>query len=294
MRYVATTSAMTGEMIRDLMAETVEYRFSSTSVPHPLEWLTDNGPPYTARETRTFGASVGLLVRTTPAYSPQSNGMAEAFVKTFKRDYVYVNDVSTAASVFAQLPRWFADYNENAPHKGTSNDDAKPVSTRFKQRLDDFGIAGATPWLYLAVVIDLFSRRVVGFAVDDNMRTELPLRALKMAIQRRRPPTGLIHHSDRGSQYTSREFQKALAGFGAVASMSGAGNCYDNAVAESFFSTIKHELIFKYPWPTRRGASAAIVDYITNFYNPERMHSANNYLSPIEKELHFNNAALAA
>lgn len=119
MRYVATTSAITGEMVRDLMAETVDFRFpGARRLPHLVEWLTDNGPPYTAHETRSFGASLGFAVCTTPAYSPQSNGMAEAFVKTFKRDYVYLGDVSSAETVFAQLPHWFNDYNENAPHKG--------------------------------------------------------------------------------------------------------------------------------------------------------------------------------
>jgi transposase InsO family protein len=98
MRWVATTAAITGEMIRDLMAESVEHRFGPgvMHVPHPLEWLSDNGPPYTANETRAFGESLGFLVCTTPAYSPESNGMAESFVKTFKRDYVYLNKLETA------------------------------------------------------------------------------------------------------------------------------------------------------------------------------------------------------
>ena len=144
------------------------------------------------------------------------------------------------------------------------------------------------------VGIDLFSRRVVGFAIGDHMRTELPLRALTMAIQRRRPAPGLVHHSDRGSQYNGGDYRRALRDVGAVASMSATGNCDDNAVAESFFSTIKHELIFRYAWPTKRRATAANLDYITNVYNPVRMHSTNNYLSPIEKELHFKHAALAA
>jgi len=105
MRWVATTAAITGEMIRDLMAESVEHRFGAgiTRVPHPVEWLSDNGPPYTANETRAFGESLGFLVCTTPAYSPESNGMAESFVKTFKRDYVYLNNLETAATVLAQL-----------------------------------------------------------------------------------------------------------------------------------------------------------------------------------------------
>jgi putative transposase len=117
--YVATTAAITGEMVRDLMAEAVEQRFGAgtTRVPHAIEWLSDNGPPYTAHETREFGRSLGLLVCTTPAYSPESNGMAEAFVKTFKRDYVYVNRLDDAPSVMRQLATWMADYSENHPHK---------------------------------------------------------------------------------------------------------------------------------------------------------------------------------
>lgn len=116
--WVAATRHLDGHDIRDLMAQSVEARFSSTHTAHPVEWLSDNGPPYTAHETRAFGAHCGLVVRNTPAYSPESNGMAEAYVKTFKRDYVYVADVHSAAQVLAQLPAWFADYNENHPHKG--------------------------------------------------------------------------------------------------------------------------------------------------------------------------------
>jgi putative transposase len=120
MSYVATTAAITGEMIRDLMAESVERRFGAeaTRTPNLVEWLSDNGPPYTALETRDFGEQLGLLVCTTPAYSPESNGMAESFVKTFKRDYVYVNELHDAASVMRQLAAWFEDYNEVHPHKG--------------------------------------------------------------------------------------------------------------------------------------------------------------------------------
>jgi transposase InsO family protein len=120
MSYVATSGAITGEMVRDLMAESVERRFGADALrtPHAVEWLSDNGPPYTATETRDFGEKIGLLVCTTPAYSPESNGMAESFVKTFKRDYVHVNELHDAASVMRQLAAWFEDYNEVHPHKG--------------------------------------------------------------------------------------------------------------------------------------------------------------------------------
>jgi putative transposase len=116
--WVAADRHLDGGDIRDLMAQAVEARFHATRTAHPVEWLSDNGPPYTAHETRSFGASSGLLVRNTPSYSPESNGMAEAFVKTFKRDYVYLNDVSSARAVLQHLPAWFADYNEHHPHKG--------------------------------------------------------------------------------------------------------------------------------------------------------------------------------
>ena len=116
--YVGEPRHLDGADVRDLMAKAVEARFDDIRTPHPVEWLSDNGPPYTASETRKFGRDTGLLVRTTPSYSPESNGMAEAFVKTFKRDYVYVNDVSDAASIIRSLESYFSDYNEHAPHKG--------------------------------------------------------------------------------------------------------------------------------------------------------------------------------
>ena len=117
---MATTSAITSEMIQDLMFQSFEYRFgpNARQVPSPLEWLSDNGPPYTAGETRAFGRSLGFLVVNTPSYSPESNGVAEAFVKTFKRDYVYVNELFTAEHVLTKLQAWFEDYNNHAPHKG--------------------------------------------------------------------------------------------------------------------------------------------------------------------------------
>jgi transposase InsO family protein len=116
--WVGASRHLEGSDIRDLMAMSIEARFKATRTPRPLEWLSDNGPPYTATETRRFGTESGLLVRDTPAYSPESNGMAEAFVKTFKRDYAYLAELRDAASVLAVLPAWFADYNEHHPHKG--------------------------------------------------------------------------------------------------------------------------------------------------------------------------------
>jgi transposase InsO family protein len=119
MSHVATTAGISSEMIRDLMLQSVEYRFGQVEkAPKPIEWLSDNGSCYTARETRQFAKTLGLICCTTPVSSPQSNGMAESFVKTFKRDYAYVHDRPDARTVMAMLPDWFEDYNEVHPHKG--------------------------------------------------------------------------------------------------------------------------------------------------------------------------------
>lgn len=139
-------------------------------------------------------------------------------------------------------------------------------------------------WLYLAVVLDLFSRRVVGWSMDDNMRKELALKALKMAMGQRRPAAGLMHHSDQGSQYASGAYRAALDAAGAVCSMSRRGDCYDNAVAESFFSTLEAELEERCRWETREAARLAIYDYIEAFYNTRRRHSYLGKISPAAYE----------
>jgi putative transposase len=149
-------------------------------------------------------------------------------------------------------------------------------------------------WLYLAVVIDLFSRRVIGFAMDDHMRAELAVDALRMAARERRPGQGLIHHSDRGAQYASADYRRELSCFGMRASMSRNGDCWDNAVAESFFATIKRELIDRQPWPTRRRAKAAIAEYIACFYNTKRAHSTLGFNTPVDFELEQRRQTMAA
>ncbi len=119
MSYVASTIGIDGAAIRDLMVDSLEARFGKVKVlPHRVQWLSDNGPCYTSHETIEFGRMIGFDIRTTPAYSPESNGMAEAFVKTFKRDYVWFGDLKDAKTVMGQLAAWFEDYNEKAPHKG--------------------------------------------------------------------------------------------------------------------------------------------------------------------------------
>ncbi len=139
-------------------------------------------------------------------------------------------------------------------------------------------------WLYLAVILDLYSRRVVGWAMDGTMRTDLVLGALEMALIRRRPPSGLLHHSDQGSQYASEAYRKRLEEHEIVQSMSRRGNCWDNAVVESFFSTVEAELESRSTWTTRDAARTAIHEYIEVFYNQRRRHSHLGYLSPAEYE----------
>jgi putative transposase len=139
-------------------------------------------------------------------------------------------------------------------------------------------------WLYLAVILDLHSRRVIGWAVSDRLKRDLAIRALKMAIALRCPPRGCVFHSDRGSQYCSHEYQKILRDHGLQSSMSGKGNCYDNAIVERFFKTIKAELVWRRTWETRRQAETSIFQYINGFYNPRRRHSALGGKSPLAFE----------
>jgi len=139
-------------------------------------------------------------------------------------------------------------------------------------------------WLYLATVIDLFSRQIVGWAMDAHMKASLVNQALRMAIWKRKPSRGLLWHTDRGSQYASDSHRLLLKEHGIVHSMSRKGNCWDNAVAESFFHTLKVELIHQHTFKTRQEAKQAIFEYIEVFYNRIRLHSANDYLSPVDFE----------
>lgn len=139
-------------------------------------------------------------------------------------------------------------------------------------------------WLYLATVIDLCTRKIVGWAMADHLRAELTIAALEMAVQRRRPSEGLIHHSDRGVQYACGVYRELLEKYGIQCSMSGKGDCYDNAVMESFFKTLKTELVYQQDYATRAEAMASIFEYVEVFYNRQRRHSSLGYLSPEEFE----------
>ena len=139
-------------------------------------------------------------------------------------------------------------------------------------------------WSYCAAILDLFSRSVVGWAVGASLSTALPLAALEMAVRRRRPGNGLTHHSDRGCQYTSADYRAQLAALGVTVSMSRKGNCWDNAVAESFFATLKKELVHRRSWPNRALLRDALFDYIEVFYNRRRLHSTIGYKTPAQVE----------
>jgi putative transposase len=140
-------------------------------------------------------------------------------------------------------------------------------------------------WLYLAAILDLYSRKVVGWAVDESLERHLALDALAMALSNRRPARGLLHHSDRGVQYASDDYQKALKKDGLICSMSRKGDCWDNAVAESFFATLKAELVYLTEYRTRAEARASLFEYIEVFYNRQRRHSAIGYVSPSQFEI---------
>ena len=143
-------------------------------------------------------------------------------------------------------------------------------------------------WLYLAGVLDLGSRKIVGWAMGESLETSLPMDALRMALCQRRPTAGLLHHSDRGCQYASEAYREHLAAWQVTASMSRRGNCYDNAAMESFWSTLKEELVSRRSFASRAEAAGAIFDYVETFYNRERLHSALGFMSPVEFEKQSN------
>jgi transposase InsO family protein len=149
-------------------------------------------------------------------------------------------------------------------------------------------------WLYLAVVLDLYSRKVVGWAMDGNMERGLVMNALRMALLARKPQKGLLHHSDRGSQYASNDYQKLLDDNKIACSMSRKGNCYDNAVMESFFATLKQERVYHQHYQNRQQAKQDIFEYIEVWYNRKRTHSTLGYVSPQEFENNIRQCPMAA
>ena len=149
-------------------------------------------------------------------------------------------------------------------------------------------IKTAESWLYVAAILDLYSRKIVGWAMGEHIDTALILKALCMALLHRQPPASLLFHSDRGVQYASADYRSALTQAGIVASMSRKGNCYDNATMESFWATLKLELVYRRSFDSRAQARTQIFDYIETFYNRQRAHSALDYQSPVDFETNNN------
>jgi transposase InsO family protein len=230
------------------------------------------GAPRIHAELRACGTRVGKkriarLMRTT--------GLAGRCPKRFRRTTI---PASTPAAQPADLVQ--RDFNPAAPDR--------------LWMADITYVRTWQGWLYLAVILDAFSRRVVGWALADHLRTELATDALQMALTSRRPAPGLIHHSDRGGQYLSAAYIGLLAGCGARSSVGRPGTCFDNAAAESFFATLKTELIYRAVWPTRQHAKTAIFHYVEGFYNRLRRHSTLAYRSPADFEADHRSATLAA
>ena len=165
---------------------------------------------------------------------------------------------------------------------------SQPVRTDAVWVADITYVPTAEGWLYVAGVLDRCSRRCVGWAMSDTLATSLPLAALDMALTQRQPPSGLVHHSDRGRQYASEAYRQRLAAAGVQPSMSRKGNCYDNAVIESFWSSLKRELVHRCEFATRAQAQAAIFEWLEVFYNRERLHSALGYQTPVDFETNLN------
>jgi transposase InsO family protein len=222
------------------------------------------GSPRLHAELKEQGLQVGL---NRVARLMSENGLKARQKTRFKRTTDSDHGGPVARNVLAQ------DFTATAPDQ--------------KWGVDISYVWTAEGWLYLAIVLDLYSRRIVGFEIADRMKSGLAMEALRRAIVLRQPPRGLLHHSDRGSQYCSDDYRRLLRDHGFVASMSGRGNCYDNAMVETVFKTIKSELIWRTAFATRAEASQAIGRYIEGFYNQRRRHSSLGYLSPAAFEAKF-------
>lgn len=230
------------------------------------------GAPRLCRELKDEGFEIG---RSRVARLMRQHGLAACPPKRFRKTTDSAHAHPTAPNVLGR------DFTVDEPNRVWTAD-ITYVWTR-------------EGWLYLAVVLDLFARRVVGWSSANHLRVELALAALEMALGLRHPERAtLTHHSDRGVQYAATDYQTALTGNGIVCSMSRKADCWDNAVTESFFATLKKELIHRYDWATREQAHAAIGEYIALFYNTRRRHSTLGYVSPAEYEAAFYGKAAKA
>jgi putative transposase len=219
------------------------------------------GSPRMTRELQDGGLNVG---RRRTARLMRENGLKAWQKRRFKR----TTDSHHAWPV--------------APHLIEQNFSAERPNQKWNA--DISYVWTSEGWLYLAIILDLFARRVVGWAVSDRLHKKLALEALRKTLAIRQPGKDLIHHSDRGSQYCSTAYQAELRKHGIQISMSGRGNCYDNSVVETFFKTLKSELVWRTVFQTRAEAKDAIGRYIDGFYNPVRRHSTLDFVSPVQFE----------
>lgn len=219
------------------------------------------GSPRMTIELQEAGFTVG---RRRVARLMQENGLKARVTRRFKRTTDSHHTFAIAPNLLGQ------DFEATGPDQKWAGD-ISYIWTR-------------EGWLYLAVMLDLYSRRVIGWATSDRLKTDLAITALNRALALRGPVPGVIHHSDRGSQYCAHDYQKKLKVNGLIPSMSGKGNCYDNAVAESFFKTLKTELVWRTSFSSRLDAKIMIGKYIDGFYNSKRRHSFIGYKSPIAFE----------
>jgi len=220
------------------------------------------GSPRIHAELKESGLAIG---RHRVARLMRENGLKARKKTRFKKTTDSDHDGPVAPNVLDQ------DFSAESPNQ--------------KWGVDISYVWTAEGWLYLAIVLDLFSRRIVGWSMSHRMKRGLAMDALQHAIDLRKPPPGLIHHSDRGSQYCSADYRRLVKSHGFIASMSGRGNCYDNAMVETVFKTIKSELIWRTAFATRNQAKQAIGKYIEGFYNPRRRHSSLSYVSPAAFEM---------
>jgi len=203
----------------------------------------------------------------------------------------YKNQVAKVMRIYGLRPKTKRKYKLTTDSKHSKNIAPNLIQRNFKVNDMNKVLVGDITyiwtkegWLYLSTVIDLYSRRVVGWSLSNRITKELVIESLRDALNKRRPSAGLIFHSDRGSQYASDEFVEFLKSNDVLPSMSRKGDCWDNAVAESFFKTIKSEMIYWYNFRTRAEAELRIFEYIEMFYNRNRLHSSNDYMSPVDFE----------
>jgi len=255
-------------------------------------WLRD---PFGPRKRRD--AQLIVLLQQEHLQSRKTYGRPRLMVRLRRQGFRHgcnrIARLMREADIRARQRRRFRPHTTQSNHGGPVAPNLRlqapiPSSANETWLTDLTYVETAEGWLYVSAIVDLYSRRVVGWAFGDTLDTNLPLAALKMALLHRQPAKGLVHHSDRGCQYASSSYRRELLRHGLKPSMSRAGNCYDNAAMESFWSTLKQEWIYRQTFLSRAQAAASIFDYIETFYNPVRLHSALNYQSPVDFEQQNN------